>query len=141
MKVGNLLVLLCLLQACTCNNKRPTITIPDVASESVKEIFVERLKEHDSIPPSPESEAHTRDLIERSKRSEYSGLKDADFEKQLRGWVAEFSSSCDTAVFNRFKNAISKDLNFQAWVRKNHALKEELWVQMKAVRDSCNAKR
>lgn len=137
MKIGNVLILLCLVEACTCNNERASTTIPDVASESVKEVFEERLKEQDSIPPTPESKAHNEELIERAQRSEYSDLKDADFGSQLKEWVTEYSSSCDTAVFYRFKNAISKDLNFQAWVRNNHALKEELWGQLKAVRDSC----
>ena len=114
-------------------------SVADVASESAKEVLVELKKEQDSIPPTPESLAHDRELEERAESSEFKELDDAGLEIQLRGWIDTYRNECDTQVFMRFKDAVSKDPLFQAWGRKNHELKEDLWKRMKSVRDSCIA--
>jgi|GEM_PF-5704649 len=134
------LLISALAQACSsCSSSpQPEVPVPDVASESVKEAMQEQQAAWDSVPPSAEESQWVKDINERMSKSAFKDLKDAELEQRLREWTREYRVSCDTAVFNRFKNALQDEI-YQTWKRKNKTLTKELKMQMSVARDSCMA--
>ena len=136
------LLIATLAQACSScgSSPQPDVPVPDVASESVKEAMQEQQAAWDSVPPSAEDLQWRKDINEQMSKSAFKDLKDAELEQQLREWTREYRVSCDTAVFNRFKNALQDEI-YQTWGKKNKALTKELKKEMSVALEGCRVNR
>lgn len=127
----SLIVPALLLAGCTGSTSEQ-----DAASIETKAI--EHVDGTVETPPALEGEARLQDLEERRDTSRFKGMEATSLEGQLKSWITEFRSTCDTTIYRKCKDALSKDVHYQEWRNEHREAFLELWEQMRSAKDSCN---
>ncbi|MCO5275495.1 MAG: hypothetical protein M9900_11330 [Flavobacteriales bacterium] len=132
----------CVALLATCSPKEPErrqAKLPEVANETVKKALRERYAENEvNAPVAASDQRQAEDIRLRAEQSEFKDLgTDQAYEARLRGWINKFMETCDTALYNRCKDAMRKDVNVQAWGNAHRTIRDHLWHELKAAGDSC----